>query len=430
MSQPAEPETRNAAPGGRSLNLMAILGCEFSWGLAAAIGNLTTVVTGYVEWLGYSEVVIALVPALYWAFHSLTQPLAPRLIPSTGNVKRRAMLFFGAGLLCLTAMGIILSAFTLAAWARALVLAACLITFISLVGIGDPQYVAIVYRAVPDHQRGRFFGARALALGLGGVLGSLILNVIFTSRASPANFHRAFLVSGIVFLAFLVFFGLYRDRNPEAGRTEEYPRLLPHLAGLTRKVLGNRLLLIFLLVDSLFLVAVLGGFPLYAVYIKSMLGGSEDIYARLTSVYWVANCILAPVLGWWADRAGYRTVMLAVIACFCLGTVMLVYTDGGFWYYALAYFLASVWFPGMIVVSFNLAQACAQDLKPMETMIAISVALMPVRLLSPVLIGGLMKVGLHSFALILCTALTVAAAVVLVLGLKEEDLRREYPFTP
>lgn len=409
---------------------MAILGCEFSWGLAAAIGNLTTVVTGYVEWLGYSEVVIALVPALYWAFHSLTQPLSPRLIPSSGNVKRRVTLFFGAGILCLTAMGILLSVFPLAAWARGLLLAGCLIAFISFVGIGDPQYMAIVYRAVPDHQRGRFFGARALALGIGGVLGSLILNLIFTSRESPANFHRAFLASGIIFLAVIVSFGLYRDRNPEAGSTEARPSVLPHLAGLTRKVLRNRLLLMFLLVDSLFLIAVLGGFPLYAVYIKGILGGSEDIYAQLTPVYWVANCVLAPAMGWWADRAGYRTVMLAVIACFCLGTAMLIYTGGGFWYYLFAYFLASVWFPGMIVVSFNLAQVCARDLKPMETMIAISVALMPVRLLSPVLIGGLMKVGLHSFALILCTALTVAAAVVLVVGLKEEDLRREYPFTP
>jgi len=415
---------------GRSLNLMAILGCEFAWGLAAAIGNLTTVVTGYIECLGFSPVVIALVPALYWAFHSITQPLSPWLTPSSGNVKRRVMLFFGAGILCLTAMGISLSVFPLAAGARALVLAGCLIAFISLIGIADPQYMAIVYRAVPHHQRGRFFGTRALALGIGGVLGSLILNVIFASRASPANFHRAFLVSGFAFLAVIAFFGLYRDQNPEARRTEERPRLLPQLMELTRRAIGNRLFLTFLLVDSLFLIAVLGGFPLYAVYIKSILGGSEEVYARLTPVYWVANCVLAPAIGWWADRAGYRTAMLGVVGCFCLGTAMLVYTGGGFGYYLLAYFLASVWFPGMVVVSFNLAQACARDLKPMETMIAMSVALMPVRLLSPALIGGLMKAGLRTFALILCTALSVAAAVVLVMGLKEEDLRHEYPFPP
>jgi Na+-driven multidrug efflux pump len=58
-------------------------------------------------------------------------------------------------------------------------------------------------------------------------------------------------------------------------------------------------------------------------------------------------------------------------------------------------------------------------------MVAMSVALMPIRLLSPVLIGWLMDMGLASAALSLCAALAIAAVLVLVFYLKPKDVRQE-----
>jgi len=51
---------------------------------------------------------------------------------------------------------------------------------------------------------------------------------------------------------------------------------------------------------------------------------------------------------------------------------------------------------------------------------------MPIRLLSPVLVGRLMDMGLASVALSLCVALAIAAAIVLVFCLKPKDIRQEH----
>jgi MFS family permease len=422
---------QSATPGSNDRNfrsppwaLVAILGCEFFWGAACAVANLSTVVTGYIEWLAFPQVVVALVPALYWASYCLAQPLSLRLTPSTGNVSRRVVFYFLAGSLQILILGTVLTFVPLSAAARALLVGGCHIAFTAFVGIGDPQYVAIVYRAVPDHQRGRFWGIRSMAFGLGGVLGSLGVDMIFVRQASPERFHTAFLVSGMLFLVAVASFALYRDRNPEADSGAEQQALSAQLGGVVKRILANRPLLVFLLVEAL-LATSFGGFALYAGYIRRTLGETERVLGPLTQALWVSNCVVGPVIGWWGDRFGYRTAMMAFIGCFALGTILLVWPHGSFWYYLVAYFLTSVWVPGIIVVSFNLAQACAGDLRPAETMVAMSVALMPIRLLSPVLIGWLMDMGLASAALSLCAALAIAAVLVLVFYLKPKDVRQE-----
>ena len=397
-------------------NQVIILGFEFFWGLSWAMSNLTTVATGYIQWLGFPQVVVGLLPALYWGIYGLVQPLAPYVIPPGRNVFRKVLLLFGAAALCILSLGVASSTIVMSSGLRLLLLFTCFLAFISLVGLGDPQYISVVFRAVPDHQRGRFFGARALALGIGGCFGSGLLGLIL-SLGEPRCYHNAFAASGIGLAFGVAWFALYRPPVTDFSSARDRPKLSEVLGSLVARVAGNRPLLLFLGADILFSFAVFGGFPLYAGIIRGILEADERTLGHLTLAFWAANCLFSIILGWWADRAGYKRTFMTVLACFAVGTSMLLFRGGGTWYYLAAYFLASIWLPGVIVAGFTLAQACAEDLEPAETLIAISVCLLPVRLLSPVVIGKMIDLHWTSGAILLCSAVTVLAGIVLGLGI-------------
>ncbi|MBI2193276.1 MAG: hypothetical protein HYU36_14970 [Planctomycetes bacterium] len=403
-------------------NVVAILVFEFLWGAAAAVSNLTTMVTGYIEWMRFPQAIVGFIPGLYWTGFTLLQPLTLYLLPHDRLLFRRVIFLYLIASLLFLLMGCMLAMPAIPAAGKLAILAGGLLAFSSLVGLTDPHYMAILFEAVPDHLRGRFFGVRVLCYGVGGWLGSFALDAVLQAGPPPQSFTRAFTTSGILYLAATAGFSFYLYRPGPSSHVPQNRPLIAQLRSLAFKVRMNRTLLAFLLMDALWLLAVSGGFPLYAGHVRRQLGADEALLARLTQANWLAICLLGPALGWYADRAGYPRAMFIVIALFILGSCLLLWPAASSSTYLAAYFLASVWLPGMFVVHFNLAQACARNCRPAETMAIVSASMLPIRLAGPLLIGAMVDRGHSTLAFGACGFLAAAASVLLLLRLPDSAL--------
>ncbi|MDP6119153.1 MAG: MFS transporter [Planctomycetota bacterium] len=400
--------------------MFPILGTEFFWGMAAAIAYMPTVVTGYIKFLGYSSFIVGMMPAFFWGGYSLSQAFSLKVIkPGPKNFGKVIVLFVAAGC-SLTTLGVLLSSFEFGNATRLMMLFGAYSLFVFLVGNIDPHYIRYTYGAVKDAFRGRFFGLRSLSLGAGGLLGALSLNLFFGDTDSADKFHRIFIITGLLYVLSALSFSRYRHKETPNPLLEVIPKVRS-IRQLLSDALSNRALATMLAGLALFFAAVSGGFSLYSDYIQRALD-DHNIIASLTLASWIGNCFCSVIAGKLSDRFGYRAIFVAVCLVFSLGTLMLVWPINAGWCMA-GYLLCAMWLPGYFVAGFNLVQSYAKGWNPTETMILQSMALLPVRLFSPLLVGWGMDAGFERWTVSLCAALTVASAVVVFLadGYKKDE---------
>src|SRR5687767_10073184 len=159
------------------------------WGVALPFFYYSTVVPGYLNSLGIPKVWIGLVPALHSGALALVQPLSAYWIPEDERGLRDPWI----GLAATLAAELALSVF---------------------IGMGDPQYMAVVVNAVSPAVRGRFFGRRMVVLGLGGIAGGFAAEQVLKHVAEPLNFGWCFLLGGLLVVASTQIMHLYRE-TPE-----------------------------------------------------------------------------------------------------------------------------------------------------------------------------------------------------------------------
>lgn len=370
---------------------------------------MPTVVTGYIRYLGYSSFVVGMMPAFFWGGYSLAQAFALKILKPNPRVFRKVVLVFAASGCALMFLGILLSSFEFENITRLLMLFGAFSLFIFLVGNIDPHYMRYAYAAVPDGYRGRFFGMRSLMLGAGGLVGSLSLYLFIKDPDSADKFHRIFIVTGFFYICSSLSFSRFRYKETPNPVMMEIP-VVRSLRQLFSDAWKNRALSVMVAGQVLFFAAVSGGFNLYSDYIQRSLG-DDKLIASLTLASWFGNCVFSVVLGRLSDRFGFRNIFISICLVFSAGTLMLAWPINA-WWCIVGYLLCSVWLPGYFVAGFNLVQSYAKGWNPSETMIMHSLALLPARLFSPLLVGWGMDAGFDRLTVLACASLTVASAVV------------------
>ncbi len=290
------------------------LGADFGLYLVGlSFASQSTILPAFAAHLGAPNVVIGAIPAVMtagWFLPALfvagyTETLARKL-----PFVLRWTIWERAPLLLLA-----LVAFFLADPAPALAQAVVLLLLLVMTGVGGvlmPAWLDIVGRSIPTNLRGRFFAAASLLGSTGGLLGGLATAYIFAALPAPTSYGVCFL-AGAVFMA-LSYAALAAVREPPAPAPAETPSLGRYLGRIPLLLRRDRNLRWFLVARACAAFAMMAsGF--YTVYALRAWEPPAWEVGVFTTVLLGGQTAGNLALGWLADRAGHRLVIIVGVAC-------------------------------------------------------------------------------------------------------------------
>jgi len=301
---------------------VAALGADYGLFLVAiAFVSPSTILPAFAAWLGAPNVVIGAIPAvmtLGWFLPPLfaaahTETLARKL-----PFVLRYTLWERVPFAVLAAAAMWLAP----AW-PGLTLVLLLVMLMLITGVGGtltPAWLDIVGRAVPVTIRGRFFALSAVTAAAGGLAGSALTTEIFARVAPPASYALCFVCATVCM--FVSYAALALVREPATAVT---PAPHPGLAVYLRRVpalLRRDPNLRWFLVARWF--SIVGGMAsgFYAVYALRVWNAPAATLGVFTALLLSGSVVGLLALGWVADRAGYRVVIMTGIAATLAGNVM------------------------------------------------------------------------------------------------------------
>jgi len=195
---------------------------------------------------------------------------------------------------------------------------ALILTMTSTGGVLMPAWMDVVGRAIPTTLRGRFFGAANVVAAAGGMLGSGLVAWFLTAVTPPRSYGLCFLAA-FVFLA-VSYVALASAREPAGVAAAEPVPLATYLLQ-TPALLRRDANLRWFLVARAFGVfgTMANGF--FTVYALRALDAREWHVGAFTTLYLGGQVIGNLVLGWLADRAGHRLVLVVGLAAQAAGTI-------------------------------------------------------------------------------------------------------------
>ena len=213
----------------------------------------------------------------------------------------------------LGALGLV--AFFLADRAPALAQAAVLFLLFVMTGVGGilmPAWMDIVGRSIPTTLRGRFFAGAHVLGSAGGLLGGLATTYILAALPAPGCYGACFLI-GFVFMA-LSFVALASVREPPAATAASDPASLARYLGRIPPLLWrDRNLSWFLVARACAAFAMMAG-AFYTVYALQAWQAPAWQVGVFTAVLLLGRTVSSIVLGWLADSAGHRLVIIIGVA--------------------------------------------------------------------------------------------------------------------
>ena len=293
-------------------NLLA-LGVDHSvFMIGLSFASQATILPAFAAHLGAANVVIGAIPAvmtLGWFLPSLfaaghTEALGRKL-----PFVVRYTVWERAPFLVLA-----LAAFLLAERAPAVTLAVLLLMLLTLTGVGGvlmPAWMDIIGRAIPVTVRGRFFAGSSLVAGVGGFAGSFVTARILSTVPAPASYGVCFLCAAACMA--VSFAALVLVREPPAAAAAPPVALRAYLARVPALLRRDRNLRWFLLARALGMIGGIGnGF--YTVYALAAWAPPDSQVGVFTALLLVGQVAGTVTLGWLADRAGHRLVLVTGLA--------------------------------------------------------------------------------------------------------------------
>lgn len=292
---------------------VAALGADHSvFLIGLAFASPATILPAFATHLGAPNVVIGAIPAvmtLGWFLPSLftaghTEALARKL-----PFVVRYTVWERAPFLVLA-----LAAFVLAERAPAATLAALLLMLLVITGVGGllmPAWMDIVGRAIPLSVRGRFFAGSALVAGVGGLAGSFLTARILAQVPAPASYGVCFLCTAACMA--VSFAALLLVREPAGAAAAAPVALATYLARVPGLLRRDRNLRWFLVARAFGMVGGMGSgfFTVYALAAWAPPDAQVGVFTTLLFAGQVAGTV---TLGWLADRAGHRLVLITGLA--------------------------------------------------------------------------------------------------------------------
>jgi MFS family permease len=297
------------------------LGLDYSCFLIGmSFASQATILPAFAAHLGASNLVIGAIPAvltLGWFLPSLfaahhTERLAWKL-----PFVLRYTVWERLPMLVLAAVAVFL-----AEPAPRLALGLFFLLILIMSGTGGvlmPAWMDIVGRAIPTTLRGRFFGAANLVSSVGGLLGSGVTAWLLASFAPPRSYGFCFLV-GCLFLAGS-YIALAMTREPAGPRPSDPMPLHAYLRGMPVLLRRDSNLCWFLLARGFGTLGMMAnGF--YTVYALRAWQAAEWQVGIFTTLLLAGQVIGNVGLGWLADRAGHRLVLVLGVGALAAGNLL------------------------------------------------------------------------------------------------------------
>lgn len=403
---------------------LAALGADYAlFMIGLSFASQSTILPAFAAHLGAPNVVIGAIPAVMtigWFLPPLfaaghTEALArklPFVLRHTGW-ERAPFLVLAA------------AAFLVADRAPALTLAVMLLMLLMVTGVGGvllPAWMDVVGRAIPVTVRGRFFAVASLAAGAGGLAGSVLVTHILAAVPAPAGFGLCFLAASACMA--LSWGALALTREPPGAAAAPRVGLRTHLGRAASLLRGDRNLSWFLAARAWAIVGMMTGgfFTVYALQTWRAPAGQVGVFTMLLLAGQMAGNV---ALGWLADRAGHRLVIMVGTAATVTANVLAL-SAASLEAFGAVFVLAGVQMAAINVSNLNvlLEFAPAPDERP--TYIGLgSTAMAPVAFGAPLLAGVLADVlGFRS----LFVGAALAGSIALgVLATRVRDPRRARP---
>ena len=399
---------------------VVLLGADYGLFLVGlAFASQATILPAFAAWLGAPNVLIGAIPAvmtLGWFLPSLfaaghTETL-PRQMPFI-------MRWTGWERVPYLIMAVL--AFALAERAPGLTLAIVLVLLLVSTGIGGllmPSWMDLIGRAVPTAARGRFFALSSLAAGVVGFGASFVVAGVLARVPAPHGYGVCFLLaSATLGLSWLA---LAFVREPEGRPTRAPVPLGTYLARVPELLRRDRNLSWYLAARA-FAIAGTMAAGFYTVYALRAWQAPPSRAGVFTALLVAGHALGTLTLGWVADHAGHRLVLLAGAVATVAGSMVALLAT------TLATFEATFVLVGfhtaaVSVSALNLLLEFAPTPDARPTYIGLgSTAMAPVAFATP-LIGGVMADAL-GFRAVFITALVVGLVGLVMLATLVHDPR-------
>jgi MFS family permease len=402
------------------------LGIDFGLFLVGmSFASQQTVLPAFAAHLGAPYVVIGAIPAVMttgWYLPSLfvaghTQALAEKL-----PFVLRFTLWERVPFLVLA-----LVAFFLAAPAPGLALAIVLAMLIVITGVGGllmPAWMDIVGRAIPTGLRGRFFAFATVLGSVGGLLGGFATAWVLATVPAPGSYGFCFL-GGALFMA-LSYVALMLVREPRST-AQPAVDLKAHLARVPALLRGDHNLTWFLVARGAMVVGTMAT-AFYTVHALDRYAAPAWRVGVFTSVLLAGQTVGNLLLGWLADRAGHRVVLIGGAAASIAGNVLALGAPSLDVFVAV-FALVGVQIAAVNVSGMNVLLEFAPVVEQRPTYIGLgNTAVAPLAFAAPLVAGLLAEV--FGFPAVFAVAGLFGAVSLAVLVARVHDPRHAPPVEP
>jgi MFS family permease len=398
-----------------------LLGADYGLFLVGlAFASQVTILPAFAAWLGAPNVLIGAIPAvmtLGWFLPSLFAAGHTETLP-----RQMPFIMRWTGWERVPYLAMALLAFFLAARAPGLTLAIVLALLLVSTGIGGllmPSWMDLIGRAVPTAARGRFFALSSLAAGVLGFGASFVVAGVLARVPAPHGYGVCFLLAsaslGLSWLA------LAFVREPEGRPTRAPVPLGAYLARVPGLLRRDRNLSWFLAARAFAIAGTMaGGF--YTVYALEAWEAPPGRAGVFTALLVAGHGLGTLTLGWVADRAGHRLVLLAGAGATVAASVVALVASS-LATFETVFVLVGFHTAAVSVSALNVLLEFAPTQAARPTYIGLgSTAMAPVAFATP-LIGGVMADGL-GFRTVFVTALVVGLVGLVMLATLVHDPRR------
>jgi MFS family permease len=368
-------------------NVLA-LGADYGlYMVGLTFASQSTILPAFAAWLGAPNVLIGAIPAvmtLGWFLPSLfvaghTETLTRKLpFIMKWTVWERAPF-----------LALALLAFVTAERWPGLTLGLVLCLLLVTTGVGGflmPAWMDLIGRALPTTIRGRFFALSNFVAGLVGFAASLLIAEVLRRVPAPASYGLCFLGATVCVGLSYVALALVREPPAEAAATPVPLRAyLGRMPGLLRR---DRNLSWFLVARAFAITGAMasGFYTVYALRAWQAPAAQAGVFTALMLLGQSAGTL---TLGWVADHAGHRLVLLTGMTAGAAGSAVALVapTLGAF---GVVFVLFGVQVAAINVSNLNVLLEFSPTPQAQPTYIGLgSTSMAPVAFVSP-LVGGLL----------------------------------------
>lgn len=252
-------------------------------------------------------------------------------------------------------------------------------------GVTGNAWQDMIAKIIPTRMRGIFFGTQQALGGLLGAAGAGIAGFILERYPYPLNFAVCFFLTFAVLITSWGF--VAATREPVVASTKprvsqrEYFRRLPDILRRDRnysRYLLSRATAILAGMASAFL----------SIYAVRVMGVSEGEAGLLTATWMATQTIANPLLGFWGDHRGHKSVLEVVALCSMASMAVALAAPSPGWFYVV-FALAGVNLAGTLLSGLSIVMEFAPP-EDRPTYIGLASTLMaPVAGIGPLLGGWL-----------------------------------------